>query len=153
MDGKTFNDLIALKVIHYIITPEKQWQDKSSPYFSELMRKLKDYLYRSPNFPKKITASTAGKLLLNKDIPAAAVTRWNPSNAMFLRGNMAGMLKSEETGCAIIGYTSGAMNDEFGEPGVSKAVQKKHKILRRPMPQISFKQWIKDNGLDKTTTE
>ena len=153
MDAKTFNDLMTLKVIHYLITPKKDWKDKSSPFFNKLMSELKNYLWRSPNFPKHINTSNAGNLLLGVNIPGAAVSQWSPSNSRFLAGNVPDMLKSEETSCAVIGYTSGAENDQEGEPPVSKAAQKKQKILRRPMPPISFKQWITDNGLNKTLTK
>lgn len=131
MENRTVNDLIALKIVHYLITPTAQWDASgagvdSSKYglFEKLMIRLKAYLSNAPGYNKGVTSATAGKEFFGTQIAGAAVSKWSPSNKIFLPGMRSSFMKEdgEVPGNAIA-------NASVGPSDI--AVPVKNKILRR----------------------
>lgn len=151
MENKSLDNLIAIKIAHFLITNEKQWPKDSGPLFTNIMSKLKKWLSSAPGYNKAINPSNAGReLLADPNIPAGAFTQWSITNKQFLpsmRHSVMNKTVKEETGVAVIGTTSGAQNDPNGEPPA-----KKSNVLRRQQKMIPFKDWVANKGKNDTNS-
>jgi hypothetical protein len=152
MEPKTANDLIALKIVHYLITPINQWDayqhkiiDKDGNQinpvtqstinyygmFEKLMIRLRKYLSTSVSYPKSIYPSNAGQEFFGQNLAGAAVSKWSPSNKIFLPGQYPELMK-ENAGCTTA---------SVGGVGPTDTPKPITKIIKRKLPK--FKEYVK----------